>query len=153
MSMTESEKRLVEKMLGNGVSVDTIAQLLPYDKKKAKKMIVETFPDKLEKRKMSTKEIVLYAYENLTKNPYEIAEVYGIKSARVKAILDGANLNRTRPPHNYKKRKPPQISRLCEKTQNILEALKDGYSPTRVAQMYEVSRQHVYNIKAKYYKE
>ena len=150
--MTETERRLVEKMLDNGLAVESIMQLLPYEKKVARKMILDEFPN-ANTNKLSTKELVLYAYENVTKNPYEIAEIYGFKVDRVKTILDGASLKRKRPEHNYKKRKPPQISRLCEKTQNILEALKDGYSPARVAQMYEVSRQHVYKIKAKYYKE
>jgi DNA-directed RNA polymerase specialized sigma subunit len=151
--MTESEKILVSKMVESGKTLEAIIQLLPYDKKTAKKMIISEFPEMLGRKKTTTKELVLYAYNNITKNPYEIAELYDLNAERVKVILGSLNLNRERPSHNYKKRKKPDIYRLCEKTQNIVEALKDGYSPTKVAEMYEVSRQHVYNIKSKYYKE
>jgi DNA-binding NarL/FixJ family response regulator len=138
-------------MLENGCKIKQILRALPYSEKKGLTIIQRLKKEgAVPKRKTTSKELVLCAYNSGIKNPYEIAEKYGYSVNTVQTILSQAKLKRQRPKKNFKYRGTSEISKLSEKTQNILEAVQDGISPKKVATMYGVTRQYVYVLKAKY---
>jgi DNA invertase Pin-like site-specific DNA recombinase len=149
--MKDSDKKQIISMWEAGCKIHEIVRTLPYKERICRLMIKELKDSgDLNGNRPTANEIILSLYNEGHKNPYEIADISGYSIHTVNVTLNKAKLNRTRPSKNYKKRKKVEINTLCEKTQNILEALNDKISPRKIAIMYEVSVQHVYSLKNKY---
>lgn len=155
--MIENNKILIKNLWDSGETIQSIVQMLPYDEFTCKRMIKElknsgVLIKRKKENKNTTKEKVVNAYISGTTNPYKLAEMYGRSVGTIENILCNAHLNRKRPNKNYKERQKTQTNELTEKTQNIIEALKDGHSAKKISQMYGVSKQWVYMIKKTYIK-
>lgn len=144
--MTEQEKNLIIRLWESGEPASAIVRLLPYDTQTAKSMIMElrqngAIKGRSGKTATRTWEKVLQAYNDGITNPYEIAELLGLKVGTINWILGNSGLNRKRPNHNYK---PFPIS---EKTKEIIERIKNGETLSQIAKSCGVSRQYVYKVK------
>lgn len=150
--MTESEIKLVERLWASGKGVGEIARLLPYKEYIAKKEIAQLKQNGVLKGrsgKTATKTLgkVLEAYNDGITNPYDLAEMFGLKVGSVNTILSNSKLDRKRPKHNYKQYP------LCEKTQQIITEIQSGKALHEIAKAHGTSRQYVHKIKNKYVKE
>lgn len=152
--MTNEERKLITDMWNNGVPFASICQMLPYNEWVSKRMIFSLFRDgtlRRDGRMFATDKIVEYYKQE--KNPYEIAKVFGTSKEYVDIVLTLAKVKRTRPPHNYKKRKPTDHNKLSDRTREIIALLESGKKPADIARECNVSRQHVHKVKDKYVKE
>lgn len=95
---------------------------------------------------------VLELYKNGMTNPYELAKECGFTIGTVRNYLYRAGLSGHRPEHNYKKRRPTQLSDLSDLTVKIMNALNDGKPVIEIAKEFYVTKQYVYKIKEKYLK-
>lgn len=150
--MIESEIKLVERLWASGKTIGEIARLLPYKEYIAKREIAElkkkgVLQGKSGKSVENTKARVLQAYHDGITNPYEIAEMFEMDFHYVNTILGSAKLGRVRPKQNYKQRK------VCENTQTIVEALRNGKTVRQISTEFGVSTQYVYQVKDKFVKE
>ena len=147
--MTESEIKLVERLWARGKGVGEIARLLPYKEYIAKREIAElkkkgVLKGKSGKSQANTQAKVLQAYNDGITSPYEISEMFDIDCRYVNIILSNAKLGRERPKRNYKQRK------VCENTQAIITALRNGNRVREVCAEFGVSTQYVYQVKNKF---
>jgi hypothetical protein len=150
--MTESEIKLVERLWASGKGVGEIARLLPYKEYIAKREIAElkkkgVLKGRSGKSQANTQAKVLQAYNDGITSPYEIAEMLDMNYRYVNIILSNAKLGRERPKRNYKQRK------VCENTQAIITALRNGKRVREVCAEFGVSTQYVYQVKNKFVKE
>lgn len=150
--MTESEIKLVERLWASGKGVGEIARLLPYKEYIAKREIAElkrngVLKGKSGKSQANTQAKVLQAYNDGITSRYEIAEMVGVKPEYVNMILSNAKLGRKRPTRNYKQRE------VCENTQAIITALRNGKRVREICAEFGVSTQYVYQVKTKFVKE
>ena len=150
--MTESETKLVERLWASGKGIGEIARLLPYKEYIAKREIQElkrngVLKGKSGKSQANTQARVLQAYNDGITSPYEIAEMLDMDYRYVNIILSSAKLGRERPKRNYKQRK------VCENTQAIITALRNGERVREICAEFGVSTQYVYQVKDKFVKE
>lgn len=150
--MTESEIKLVERLWASGKGVGEIARLLPYKEYIAKREIAElkkkgVLKGKSGKSQAITQARVLQAYNDGITSPYEIAESCGVCVGYVYNVLSQAKVKIQRPKRNYKQRK------LCENTQAIITALRNGKRVRKICTEFGVSTQYVYEVKNKFVKE
>lgn len=149
--MTNEEKALVIQMLEARVKVGTIARMLPYDEKDAKKQI-----NKLRKSgeityKVATKkEIVNNLYKSGVRDFKEFKETAKCSESLLRSTL-GDKVKKERP-KKYKLRKPTDIDTLSDLTKTIIEELKQGKLPRQIAHEHNFSTQYIYEIKNKYVK-
>lgn len=151
--MTEQDKTLIQKLWVSRQPISCIIRMLPYPENEARKMVKAlredgTLTDEVRK-KDGTAEIMKLYHSGVT-SPYEIAEKSGYALNTVNDVLQRQKLGRKRPPHNYRKRMPTDITTLNAKTQEIVTALKHGEVSSIIAKKYNVSRQYVSKIKKKY---
>jgi DNA invertase Pin-like site-specific DNA recombinase len=154
--MEELDKERLKELWDNGESVDSIVRQFPYEKRVVMKAIVEMrkngeLLERTEKKKSFEQKIVAL-YKSGVENPYEIAKEVGCAYTTVQKAFDRNHIKRKRPPHNYKERVATDITKLCETTQNIIEALKYGHPKSKIAQWYGVSRQWVHTVEKTYIK-
>ena len=147
--MNEQDKNLIISLWKNGTPTTTIIKLLPYKQVEIKREIAElrqngVLNGRSGKTRGKTREKVLQAYKDGITNPYELAEMFRLKPSTISSILVGLGLNRTRPKHNYKKTKK------CEKTETILQEIKEGNVLCEIARKHGVSRQYVHKVKKKW---
>ena len=150
--MTESEIKLVERLWASGKGVGEIARLLPYKEYIAKREIAElkkkgVLKGRSGKSRANTQERILQAINDGITSPYEIAELCGVCRRYVYNVLSQAKVKVGRPKHNYKQRK------LCENTQAIITALRNGKRVREICAEFGVSTQYVYEVKNKFVKE
>lgn len=150
--MTEQDKNLIIRLWESGEPSSSIVRLLPYDTQTAKSMVMELRQNGVLKGrsgKTSTKtwEKVLRAYKDGIINPYDLAEMFGLKVGTINTILSNSRLDRKRPKRNYKQ------FPLCEKTQQIITEIQSGKPLREIAKNHGTSRQYVHKIKNKYVKE
>jgi transposase len=150
--LTESEIKLVERLWASGKGVGEIARLLPYKEYIAKREIAElkrngVLKGRSGKSRANTKARVLQAYNDGITSPYEIAEMFGVCYGYVNNILSGAIGGRKRPKRNYKQRK------VCETTQAIITALRNGKRVREICNEFGVSTQYVYQVKNRFVRE
>ena len=145
--MNDTDRNLIINMWSGGCSKRQIIQMLPYTYEVAESIVNSLVADGTltKEKKGRTVDKVLELYEKI-KNPYEIADRLGARPQTVSQILANARLNRTRPEHNYKKRKPVDIATLNEKTQIIVNELRNGKKQAQVAREQNVSKQYVSKI-------
>ena len=150
--MTESEIKLVERLWANGKGVGEIARLLPYKEYIAKREIAElkrngVLKGRSGKSRVNTQERILQAINDGITSPYEIAELCGVCRRYVYNILSRAKVKIQRPKRNYKQRK------VCENTQAIITALRNGKRVREICAEFGVSTQYIYEVKNKFVKE
>lgn len=148
--MTEQDKNLIVRLWESGEPSSAIVRLLPYDTQTAKSMIAKlrqngVLKGRSGKTQSKTWEKVLRAYNDGITNPYDIAEMFGLKVGTVNTLLSNSRLHRKRPSYNYKP--------LCDKTNEIITQIKSGKSLSEIAKAYGTSRQYVHIVKNKYVKE
>lgn len=151
--MTHQDRELIIRLWNNRMSINKIVRMLPYSPTVARQYVKEVKASgalKAENRVPNDRELVVQAYKGGMTNHYEIAETYGINYDCIRVYLNGANIHRQRPPHNYKQRKRLKVQELPEKTQQIITALKDGTPNAEVARNHGISRQFVWKVKKKY---
>lgn len=141
--MTEIEKRTIKKLWDAHVPLKKIPQMFPYKPYTVTKQIKEMRESgELEERGYKKGRLwVVELYKSGVTNPYEIAEELGYSISTVKKYLKQAHLGRKRPPHNYVSVKK------SDKTEKIIEKLKEGRAVFQIAKDFEVSRQWVSYIK------
>jgi DNA invertase Pin-like site-specific DNA recombinase len=149
--MTESEIKLVERLWESGKGVGEIARLLPYKEYIAKREIAElkrngVLRGRSGKTKEKTWGKILQAYNGGKTNPYEIAEMLGLRVNTVNHVLSNLSLKRKRPRHNYAN------IEIGDKTKDILSEIKNGGVLSEIARKHGVSRQYVHKLKNKYAK-
>ena len=150
-------KDKIKALWDNGESVERIIKQIPIEKNKVMREIIEMRKNgellMADREKCNTKKSkVLMLYNSGEKNPYKIANEVGCAYTTVTSALAKAGIVRERPPHNYKERVKTDTTKLCENTQNIIEALKDGHPKSKIAKMYGVSRQWVFTVEQVYIK-
>ena len=145
--MTQQDRELIIQLWNKRTPIAKIVQMLPYEPKIARRYIREVKESgelKSENRVLNDRDLVVQAYNSGMTNHYEIARTYGINIDCVITYLSKAKLQRTRPPHNYKKRELP------EKTRQIIAEIQQGVKLTEIAKKHGVTRQFVSNVKIKY---
>ena len=151
--MEELKKKLIS-LWESGATIPEIVRIMPCRAVVTKTLLKEMKASgELKPRKTKgdiTREKVLYLYHSGVTNPYEIAEYYNLSIHTIKNVLSNAKLSRGRPPHNYKERKPRDISKLSKNTQLIIADLKSGLSVREISRKYDISTQWIHIIKAKY---
>jgi DNA-binding CsgD family transcriptional regulator len=155
--MSESEIKLVKELWESGNTIRQIARLLPYKEYIAIKKIQELrrnggLSEKGGRTYENTKAKILQLYNDGIKNCEQIGKILCLSKDYVRNILVAEKLNRKRPQHNYNKRKPVDISTLCDKTQKIVQELNNGKPIKDIAKSQNVSRQYVSALKNKYLK-
>ena len=144
--MTEQDKNLITRLWESGCTQTEIIRLLPYSIVKSRNMILElrvdgTLQGKSGKTASKTLETIVQLYNEGITNPYEIAQITGLKATTVSAMLSKAKLNRKRPSKNYKKRERNNMAKA------IIEEIEQGVKMVHIAKKYNVSRQYVYILK------
>lgn len=143
--MTEKDRQKIVALWVGGTPIEQIYRLLPYRRMEAKKMVDELRADgTLQPRKRAETVIkaVAVAWKNETKDPYELAKMFGISIHTIKAYLKRSGVREgKRPPHNFKKRD------FNEKAIAIMCDLREGKSSGEIAKNYGVSRQYVHQLK------
>lgn len=140
--MTESDKSLIIRLWNGGVPVTQIPKMLPYKLCEGKAMVAELRANGTlaPRTRESKQELVASAYRNGMKNPYEIAETYGLTYTTVRHYLLRSGIKRPYPKKQYR----PKGSQ--ERTKQILAALSEK-SQSEVARQFGVSRQYVSALK------
>jgi transposase len=139
--MTESEKTQIIVLRRNGMSFAQIQQMMSMTPAEFRKGIRELkengeFPPK----KTGSKK-VLEAYENGERNPYKIAETYGLTPLTVQTYKKKNGIVTGRGKRNFKH---------SQRTNAINKDLKDGIiTCSEIAQKHGVSRQFVYQLRKK----
>lgn len=144
--MTEQDINLIIRLWESGEPKCVIVKMLPYKPYHIEKKILElrqngVLKGRSGKTSTKTHDKVLDAYNNGITNPYEIADMLGLSHHTIKEHLNKANLNRTRPKHNYI---------TCDKTRLIRADLESGIKAREIAKKYGVSTQWVHFVKNKY---
>ncbi len=152
-NIPNEEKNLIIQLWKNGSSISQIIRMLPYSANEARDIIHMLIDNgtlqKKDRQYGYKKAIAMYETE---KNPYVIAENLGLKPTTVQTILSNAKLIGHRPEHNYKKRKPTNISTLTDKTKAIIIELQKGDKHSKIAKEQGVSRQYVHKVYSLYVK-
>lgn len=144
--MTEQDKNLIIRLWESGCTQTEIIRLLPYSIVKSRNMILElrkngVLQGKSGKSASKTIEKIVRIYKEITTNPYEIAQIVGLRVSTVDVLLTKAKLNRKRPSKNYKKKE------RNGKAKAIIKELKQGEKMVDIANRYGVSRQYVHSLK------
>jgi len=142
--MTESEKRTIKRLWEARVSLEQIYQMLPYTRYQAMKIIKQLRAEgflKPRKKMGATVKAVASAWETETKNPRELAQMFGLSEKTIREYLVQSGVRQgARPRFNY---------RHSDKTDAISAEIKNGTRLSEIAKKYGVSRQWVYQIKNK----
>lgn len=157
--MTQSEIKQIVEMWESGNSISTIVRCFPYKPQTVKREITElrqngVLKGRSGKTQEKTQERILQVYNSGITSPYEIAKKLEMHAPSVISTIGllvrlGKIEKRTRPKHNFKKRKPTDFDKLCDKTREIFCELEKGLSGGAIARKYGVSRQWVSQIKKK----
>lgn len=149
--MTEQEKDLIIRLWESGLPTTDIVKLLPYKVGAVRREIAElrrngVLKGRSGKTKEKTWGKILQAYKGGKTNPYEIAEMLGLRVNTVNHVLSNLSLKRKRPRHNYAN------IEIGDKTKDILSEIKNGGVLSEIARKHGVSRQYVHKLKNKYAK-
>lgn len=141
--MTEREIQSIKNQWDSGVPILQIVRTIPMTKKKAYGAILDLKNRGVlrERKRKCGVSVVSYFYENVTKNPYEIAEHTGYTVGTVSTYLKRNGISRERPKHNYNKRE------YSENTKEILKCIEAGKTPREICSLFGVSKQWVSRIK------
>lgn len=140
--MTESEKSSIVSLWESGMTLGQIRQMVAVGRREFADTIREMkrngeFPNI---RKTSGDKIV-EAYHRGERNPYEIAEQYGVQPDYVYWVLKTNKLRLGRKTRNFVH---------TERTNEIVEDLQEGkLSQAEIARKYGVSRQYITKMKRK----
>lgn len=140
--MTEREKQEVKKMWEQGISVNQISRLLPYNQYKTlkdiKKLKKEGFLKPRSIYEINAQKVAdMYANN---KNLLEIANCLGLSMGYVAELLQYKKIKHPRYT-NFRKRE------INEKAKNIISDLNKKIPQSEIARKYEVSRQYVGQLK------
>ena len=149
--MTENEIALIKRLWDNGQTIGSIARLFPYKEYIVKREIQAlkksgVLSGKSGKNKELTLQKLKETYESGITNPYEMAKTLDMSVGTIREYLGDLGIKLGRNKKNYNKTK------LCEKTNIIIEELKNGKTARQISQQYQVSTQYVYEIKGKFLK-
>ena len=142
--MTESDRRTIKRLWEARVSLEQIYQMLPYSRYTALKMVKQLRAEgflKPRKKMGATVKAVASAWETETKNPRELAEMFGLSETTVREYLVQSGVR--------KGVRPRRNQRHCDKTDAISAEIKSGANLSKIAKKYRVSRQWVHQIKNK----
>ena len=147
--MTEQDRNTIIRLWENGVAARNIERLLPYKPYWVKLMIAKlrqngTLKGQKSKTQEKTTAKLIEAFKGGITSPYDLAEMFGLTYNSVQQIFSKAKFKRGKPPKKFKPTK------LCAKTNEIIEALKDGTKTNEIIKIHGVSRQYVNKIKNKY---
>lgn len=149
--MTETDREFIVNLWKNRNSVNKIIQMLPYDKRTARKMVNEVMKsgelDNIERISPKMKRIY-ELYQNGT-TVSELSEMFSVTTNFVCRCLRKYGVYTGRPNKNHKSKK------LADKTESIINDLKDTESHdsfSNIARKYGVSRQYVFILYNKYVK-
>ena len=140
--MTESEKYRIVSLWESGMTLGQIRQLMAMTSAEFKRAIAEMkrngeFP----KTRKTAEEKVVEAFQRGERNPYAIAEEYGLSVHSVRSFLGWNKCHKGKKTRNWVH---------CERTDAIVEDLKEGaLSQAEIARKYGVSRQYITKMKRK----
>ena len=140
--ITEMDIKLIKQYWNSRLTIDQIAQMLPYPVYIAKSMIKSLKRDgTLPKRSLQqmTRDKVVDAYNSGIRDVAEIADIFHLEPSTVRVYLCDAGIKR------HKNRK---TYAHCERTEEILAAIRNREGNlTELAKRFGVSRQYVHQIK------
>ena len=126
--MNESERKKIADLLESGMSIAQIRQLMAMTSAEFKRAIAEMKRNGELPKKKTGRDKVIEAFKRGERNPYEIAEMYGLSYESVRAYKRQGGIITGRGKRNY---------RHCERTNAIYEDLK-----TNVGTVAEIARKH-----------
>lgn len=140
--MTEQDKKKIVALWQSGMSIVQIKDLFPVKFQEYKATIKEMkangeFPTE---RKTAEQKVV-EAFQRGERNPYKIAEEYGLSVHSVRSFLGWNKCHKGKKTQNWVH---------CDRTDAIVEDLQDGaLSQAEIARKYGVSRQYITKMKRK----
>lgn len=140
--MTDSEKNKVLTLWQSGMTLGQIRQLMAMTSAEFKRAIAEMkrngeFP----KTRKTAEQKVVEAFQRGERNPYAIAEEYGLSVHSVRSFLGWNKCHKGKKTRNWVH---------CDRTNEIVEDLQEGVlSQAEIARKYGVSRQYITKMKRK----
>ena len=140
--ITEMDIKLIKQYWNSRLTIDQIAQMLPYPVYIAKSMIKALKRDgTLPKRSLHqiTKDKVVDAYNSGIRDVAEIADIFHLEPSTVRVYLCEAGVKR------HQTRKPYPHG---DRTKEILAAIRNGEGNlTQLAKRFGVSRQYIHQLR------
>lgn len=149
--MTEQDESLLIRLCESGENLTAITRLLPYKRQTIRQTILKLRQkgvlngQKANKRE-NTQARVLNAYNGGLRTISGIVNFTSLSRQTVRRCLLNHNIRLQRP-RVYRKK---DISERSEKTQSIVNDLKNGMRVCEIVQKENVSRQYIYKVKNKF---
>lgn len=140
--MTESEKSRIVSLWESGMTLGQIRQMVAVGRREFADTIREMkrngeFPT----TRKTAEEKVVEAFKRGERNPYAIAEEYGLSVHSVRSFLCWNKCHKGKKTRNWVH---------CDRTDAIVEDLQEGVlSQAEIARKYGVSRQYITKMKRK----
>ena len=139
--MTESERKKIADLLESGMTIGQIRQLMAMTSAEFTRAIAEMKRNGELPKKKTGRDKVIEAFARGERNPYEIAETYGLSYESVRAYKRQGGIITGRGKRNF---------RHCERTNAINEDLKSKIGTVaEIARKHNVSWTYVKKLKSK----
>ena len=141
--MTESERNQIITLFRSGMPITQIGRMLPMTAKEFRKAITELKANgELPKvDRTVTKDKIARAISEGMTSTVDLCETFGITKGTLKTYKSQLGIKTGRPKRNY---------RHCERTNAIIEDLKEGEMTTaQIARKHQVKWQSVHKIRRK----
>ena len=139
--MTDSERKKIADLLESGMAIYQIRQLMDMTDKEFSSAIAEMKRNGELPKKKTGRDKVIEAFQRGERNPYEIAEMYGLSYESVRVYKRQGGIITGRGKRNY---------RHCERTNAINEDLKSEVGTVaEIARKHQVSWTYVKKLKRK----
>lgn len=153
MRITEQDKATLIELWNNRLSPEKIGKLLPYKVGTIRRTTRELLEDgtlNRANRIQSKRDRIANMYLSGVTDIGELAEMFEVE---ISYVIQGLKHNNIEHQRNtvYKKRKPN--ARIDERTQAIIDELKNGKKQSKIAKQFGVSPQWVFSIKKRFLKE
>lgn len=152
-AMKESDKELLIRLCEQGESFATIKRLLPYKTQQIEQEIAllrqkGALKTQKQNRRENIQARVFDAYNRNFKFVTDIVRETGLSAPTVRSVLKSNNIILKKKKH-YEHKKTYKLS---ERTQAIINGLKEGKNMCCVAKENSVSRQYVFKVKKRFLK-
>ena len=140
--MTEQDKKKIVALWQSGMTLGQIKNLFPVKILEYKATIREMKANgEFPKERKNAEQKVVEAFQRGERNPYKIAEEYGLSVHSVRSFLGWNKCHKGKKTRNWVH---------CERTDAIVEDLQEGkLSQAEIARKYGVSRQYITKMKRK----
>ena len=149
--MNEKEKKQILAMWEEGMSINAIVRLLPYKQYVAREKIKQLresgyLQGDVHRKRAKTIERILTAYNEGNMCVKELSKMCGVSMTTIRKALanNGIRIKRAKT-----RQKGIIHKKLCKRTADIVNALKNGKTMSQTANEFNVSKQYVHQVKTK----